>query len=361
MQHKDDMFQTRISRIRKKFSDYKIESLIFFNMNNISYLSGFTGSDGVLVIGEENAFLLVDGRYTTQAKLEAADTEIVEYKDKIKGILRIIREQNPKYIGFEADSVTVQFYNQLLQNLREKTLRPLSDELRLMRACKDQKEISLMKKAAEISSSAIIALIPEIRTGCSERDLALELEMIARRNGADQVAFDPIVAFGENSALPHARPTGRKIKKGDFIVIDFGVKYKNYCSDETCTFIFQKVTIEQKKAYDMVKNAYDRGVDAVAAGISAADIDRLTRSSFGKKNEKYFSHGTGHGVGLEVHESPRLNASSTDVLAEQMVITVEPGYYLPGRFGIRIEDTVLVKKNSCEKLTKMDKGLIIIE
>lgn len=361
MQRKSNMFPARISRVRNKFPDYKIDSLLFFNMNNIRYLSGYTGSDGALIVDGKNAVLLVDGRYITQAKQEAADMEIIQYQDKIKGVLQSIKKHNLRYIGFESDFVTVQFYNHLMQELNGEELRPLGNELRLIRAYKDKAEVLLMKKAAEISSAAIFSVISEIKTGCSEKDLALQLEMIARQEGADQIAFETIVAFGENSALPHATPTGRKIKKGDFIVIDFGVKYKGYCSDETCTFIFQEITEEQKRAYQLVKKAYDQGIGAVAAGVAAADVDHLTRNTFGDKYEKYFSHGTGHGVGLEVHEAPRLNTVSPDILEEQMVVTIEPGLYFPGRWGIRIEDTVLVKKNSCEKLTKMDKGLIIIE
>jgi Xaa-Pro aminopeptidase len=204
-------------------------------------------------------------------------------------------------------------------------------------------------------------LLSEIKPGCSEKDLALQLEIIARQAGADQLAFETIVAAGKNSALPHAKPTKRKIRKGDFIVIDFGVKYQGYCSDETCTFAFGELTVKQKKAYQIVKKAHDQAIASVRAGVAAAEIDRCARNIIGEKYEKYFSHGTGHGVGLEVHEAPRLAPNSKDFLEAQMVVTVEPGLYLPGHWGIRIEDTLLVKKNSCEKLTKMDKGLIIIE
>ena len=361
MQHENNVLPARISRIIQKFSVYEIDSLIFFNMNNIRYLSGFTGSDGVLIITKKKIILLVDGRYTIQAQAEAAGIEIVEYRDKISGISGAARDLDIKHIGFEADSIFVQLYNQLIRQLPDKIMVPLGEELKMLRACKDETEISLMKKAAEISSAAICGLIPEIKAGCSEKDLALQLEVMARRSGADQLAFEAIVASGENSVLPHAKPTERKIKPGDFIVIDFGIKYCGYCSDETCTFVFQQLTAEQKNAYQIVKRAYEQAVAAVRAGAAAAAIDQCARSTFGEKYGRYFSHGTGHGVGLEVHEAPRLAFASPDILEEMMVVTVEPGLYLPGKWGIRIEDTVLVKKNSCEKLTKMDKELIIIE
>jgi Xaa-Pro aminopeptidase len=361
MQRENKILPARIFRIRQKFSNFNVDSLIFFNMNNIRYLSGFTGSDGVLILDENKKVLLVDGRYITQAKLEVADVEIVEYKDKIKGIVQTIKGYNLKYIGFEAGSITVQMYNQLIQALPDKVFTPLGDELKLLRAYKDEVEISLMKKAAEISSAAILSLIPEIKSGCSEKNAALQLEIIARQFGADQLAFEAIVASGENSALPHARPTNRRIRKGDLIVVDFGVKYNGYCSDETCTFAFGELTAEQKNAYQIVKKAHDRAITAVRAKAKAVDIDQCARSVFGSKYRQYFSHGTGHGVGLEVHEAPRLASNSQDIMEAQMVVTVEPGLYLPGHWGIRIEDTVLVKENSCEKLTKMDKELIIIE
>ena len=361
MQHSNNILPVRRSLIRQKFSACKIDGLIFFNMNNIRYLSGFTGSDGVLIIDENRTVLLVDGRYITQAKLEVADAEIIEYKDKIKAIIKTVQGLALKHPGFEADSIVVQTYNQLTQELPDQVLVPLGNELKLLRAYKDDAEIESMKRAAEISSAAITALIPKIKAGFSEKDIALQLEIIARQRGADQLAFETIVASGENSALPHARPTDRKIRRGDFIVIDFGVKYKGYCSDETCTFVFQELTDEQKNAYSLVKKAHDQAISAVRAGIAAAEIDRCARDVFGENYEKYFSHGTGHGVGLEVHEAPRLAVNSKDILEEQMVVTVEPGLYFPGRGGIRIEDTILVKNNSCEKLTKMDKEIIIIE
>jgi len=361
MLRKNKNLPSRISRLQQKFPAYKIDSLIFFNRSNIRYLSGFTGSDSVLLINSGKTNLLVDGRYTTQAFREVTDIQIIEYKDKIEGIIQAIKKLKLKRVGFEADSITVEMYNQLTNRFRQGVLVALTDELKLIRAYKDKIEIALMKKAAEISSSAILSVIGQIKPGCTEKDLALQLEFNARKYGADGLAFEAIVAAGVNSALPHAQPTDRKIKKGDFVVIDFGVKYRGYCSDETCTIAFGKLTDKQKNAYQIVKDAHDRALAVIKGNIAAADIDYCARSVFGKKYGRYFVHGTGHGVGLEVHEAPRLSSNSNDLLKSQMVVTVEPGLYIPGFWGIRIEDTVLVKENSCEKFTKMDKELIIIE
>jgi Xaa-Pro aminopeptidase/Xaa-Pro dipeptidase len=361
MPRKNNNLPDRISRLRRQFSAYKIDSLIFFNMSNIRYLSGFTGSDGVLLVNSDETNLFVDGRYTAQACLETNDLRTIEYRDKIEGIVQAIKKRKLKRVGFEADSITVGMYNQLTRRIRQGVFVALTDELKLLRACKDEAEIALMKKAAEISSSSIRSLMDKIKPGFTEKEVALELEFEARRSGADGLAFEAIVAAGENAAFPHAKPTDRKIKKGDFVVIDFGVKYRGYCSDETCTIAFGKLTDRQKNAYQIVKDAHDQALAMIKENIHAADIDHCARSVFGKKYGRYFVHGTGHGVGLEVHEAPRLATNSADILMPQMVVTVEPGLYIPGLWGIRIEDTVLVKKNSCEKFTKMDKELIIIE
>jgi Xaa-Pro aminopeptidase len=361
MHQKNKVFPARVSLIRRKFSDYIIDSIIFFNISNIRYFSGFTGSDGVLIINSGTTILLVDGRYTAQAALEVIDMQIIEYKDKIEGIAQTIKDYNLKNVGFEADFITVEMYNKLTKCLRNEVFVPLADELRLIRARKDETEIALMKKSAEISSSAILSLIAQIKPGCTEKELALQLELNARKSGADQLAFEAIVAAGANSALPHARPTNKKIKKGNLIVIDFGVKCKGYCSDETCTIAFGKLTDKQKNAYQTVQNAHDRAISIIKANISASDVDICARDAFGEKYRRYFSHGTGHGIGMEVHEAPRLASNSKDILEAQMTVTVEPGLYFPGLWGIRIEDTVLVKENGCEKITKMDKELVIIE
>ena len=351
----------RIARLQKTFPIQKIDSLIFLNMSNIRYLSGFTGSEGVFLIDHHQATLFVDGRYTSQADRETEGIKIIEGTEKIEAVIKAIKNYKLKRVGFEADAITLAQYNQLTSSIQKEKFIALTDELRMLRACKDDSEIAFMKKAAQISSSAVRSVINRVKPGWKEKELAWQLEIEARKNGADGLAFETIVAAGEHSSLPHARPTDRKIKKGDFVVIDFGVRYKSYCSDETCTIAFGKLTDRQKNAYQIVKDAHDRALDMVVANVHAAEIDKRTRDIFGKKYDRYFVHGTGHGVGLEVHEAPRLSSKSGDILKPGMVFTIEPGLYIPGLWGIRIEDTILLKENSCEKLTKMDKELIIIE
>ena len=351
----------RRSFLRQLFPDCKIDSLLVLNMNNIFYLSGFTGSEGFLLLSPEETILFVDGRYTEQASLETRGIEIREFTDKIAAIVQKIKDLKLKRVGLEADVITLGMYHKLANSLAKEDFVFVTEALRMLRAYKDEHEAACMRKAAKIASSAIDAVLQQIKPGWTEKETTLQLEMHARTSGADGLSFETIVAAGKNSSLPHAKPTDRKIKKGDFVVIDFGVRYKGYCSDETCTIAIGKLTDRQKNAYQFVKEAHDRALDAVAADVPAAEIDQKARRVFGAKYERFFVHGTGHGVGLEVHEAPRLSSTSEDILKPGMVFTVEPGLYIPGHWGIRIEDTVFLKENSCEKLTKMDKELTIIE
>lgn len=354
-------FPKRIRTVQESLLLHRIDGILFSNIGNIRYLSGFTGSDGVLVLSSDGARLLVDGRYTTQAKSEVQGIAVIQYQNKIQGIEQTVKDLGLQKIGFEASCVNVEMHQALRRGLKKVKFVGLAEELRLLRACKDRQEIALMKKAAAIASAAVSKLAGEIRPGWTELETALQLEMTARQAGAEQVAFDTIIASGKNAALPHAQPTNRKIRRGDFVVIDFGIKYQGYCSDETCTFAIGELTADQKNAYRAVLRAHDEAIAAIRSGIAAAEVDALVRRFLGRKYSRYFVHGTGHGVGLDVHEAPRLAPNSPDILKSGMVVTVEPGLYYPGRWGIRIEDTVFVQENSCEKITKMNKGLIIIE
>jgi len=357
----DNPFLRRIHALQEKFPAYRIDGLFISGMSNIRYLSGFTGSDGILLVGEKGARLLVDGRYTTQAASEVRGIAVVQYQNKIRGIEQAVRDSGLKKVGFETAGMTLDTYQALKLGLQGVKWVGLQDALRLLRACKDRHEISVMKKAAAIASEAVARLADEMKPGWTELETCLHLEMTARRAGAQQVAFETIIASGKNAALPHAQPTNRKIRHGDFVVIDFGIKYQGYCSDETCTFAIGELTGDQKNAYRAVLRAHDEAIAAIRSGIAAADIDALVRGIFGKKYSRYFVHGTGHGVGLDVHEAPRLAPNSPDVLSTGMVVTVEPGLYYPKRWGIRIEDTVFVKENGCEIITKMNKDLTVIE
>lgn len=353
--------QSRIQSFQKYFLTSDVDGFIFTNIFNIRYLTGFTGSDGVVVMSPEDIILMVDGRYTTQASIEANPISLLQYQNKIQGIKEAIERFGFKRVGFEASCMSVETFNELSVHLKNVTLCPFSDQLRHLRAIKDDQEVAIMKKAAAIASKAIKALLGEITIGWTEQEAALQLEINARQAGAEQIAFETIMASGLHAALPHAKPTNRPIQKGDVLLIDFGVRYQGYCSDESCTIAFGELTRDQKNAYRSVKKAHDEAIAALEAGMPASDVDTVVRRVLGEKYVRNFVHGTGHGVGLEVHEAPRLAPNSPDILHEGMVVTIEPGVYYPGLWGIRIEDTVIIKEKGCEKITKMNKKLTVLE
>lgn len=352
----------RISRLQARLYDLDVEALLFLDIKNIRYLTGFKGSDGVLMIGNKHTVLLVDGRYTNQAQREVTGVEIFEYREKLDGIESCISVGKLNSIGFEAPAMNVSAYLKLKEKLKAVTLVPMSNEIDAVRAIKDKTEITYLRKAAEISFEAFCAVCVYLKPGVSEKDIAVELDFQMLRSGAEQVSFNTIVASGINSSQPHAQPGTRKIKNGDIVMIDYGAVYRGYHSDETCTFIIGRADTKQKEVYSLVKKAHDGALEAVKAGIPCRDIDSMARSCIEDANlGKYFTHGTGHGVGLDVHEAPRIADKSENILEAGMVVTIEPGVYIPDRWGIRIEDMVLVKEKGFEVLTKVPKDFMIFQ
>jgi Xaa-Pro aminopeptidase len=355
------IFSERSSRIRSGLLGFSVDAILFLDMKNIRYLTGFTGSDGALLVGRDKQVLLVDGRYTNQAKRDVEDTEVFEYREKVDGIEAILAERDLKTIGFESTVMNVHTYLKLKEKMKRVAFTPMSGEVSMIRTVKDETEIARMRKASDISYQAMTAVRELIKPGVKEKDIALELEFRMGRYGAEQIAFPTIVASGPNSSLPHAKPGSRRIEKGDIVMIDCGAAYEGYHSDETWTFVIGNGENRQKEVYAVVKEAHDRALGAVKAGVPCREIDRVARSFIEKKTlGKYFSHGTGHGVGLDVHETPRIATTSEHVLKTGMVVTIEPGVYIPNLWGIRIEDMVLVKEDGCEVLTRMPKGFTVL-
>ncbi len=361
MRFDPSVYQSRLARLRSILLSSHIQGLILFDLHNIRYFTGFTGSDGALVVREQSATLLVDGRYLTQARKEVQVADLFLFQDKVDGLESVLDLKAGETVGFEASAVSYAFFLRLSDRLREERLKPLSEELNSIRAVKDAEEISCMRRAAELAGRVLEAVASKIRPGVPERDVALEIDFGSARAGAERMAFETIVASGANAALPHAKPGLKNLEQGDLIVIDYGVVVDGYCSDETCTFCLGYADEKKREAYAAVKEAHDRALEAVRAGVTCSSIDRVARSVLERYGlDALFSHGAGHGVGLEVHEAPRVSAKSDAVLTEGMVITIEPGVYIPGQWGIRIEDTVLVRDAGCEVLTKMPKDLIIL-
>jgi len=352
----------RIERLLSRFGQWGIDAFLFFDLNNIRYMTGFSGSDGILLIGpDERPRLLVDGRYVTQAKGETRGLELVRMTDKVETLTSLLADLQARVVGFEEAVLSVQLHRLLKARNRRVKFKPLSSEIDFLRARKSNREIACIRKAADIAAGALQSILPIIKPGICERDIALELEYRMRKEGAEGVSFDTIVASGPNAALPHARPGSRKLAAGDALVIDYGAVYNGYRSDETCTFFIGRVESALKAVYGLVKEAHDRAIEAAVDGRPCKEVDRVAREIISKEGwGDHFGHGTGHGVGLEIHEVPAISVKSERRLEKGMVVTIEPGIYLPGKWGIRIEDTIRVTSGKAEILTKMPKELNVL-
>ncbi len=338
-----------------------MEALLVLDAKNIRYLTGFTGGEGALMAGGTWSILLVDGRYVTQARGEAVGAEIVEFRNRVEGIAAVVDQRAVVQIGFESPALVVEEYLKLRERLPAVAFQPFSGGLQSLRAVKDGEEVDRIREAARIAGEALEEVRGMIRPGVRETEIALELEYRMRRGGAEQASFETIVAAGANAALPHATPGSRAIADGDCVMIDYGAVWDGYHSDETCTYVVGHASARQEEVYRLVREAHDRAIRAVRAGVSCGEIDRIARGCLEEAGMgANFSHGTGHGVGLDVHEAPRLAAGREELLQAGMVVTIEPGVYLPGLWGIRIEDTVLVMDGGCEILTPTSKDLTIL-
>ena len=338
-----------------------VEGILFFSPENIRYLTGFSGSEGYLFVGKDEDLLLVDSRYITQAHEETKGCRVSLVDKGIKGVAAQISALGLRRLGFEAQGISVALFEQLQGRMQEVELVPIKDELERLRGLKTGEEITVIKKAVQVAEEAWKKVLEMVKPGAREDEVALELEYCMKKGGADGVAFDCIVAAGPRTALPHAQPTKRPIKEGDFVLFDFGSQYQGYSSDESCTVVAGRATEEQERIYTVVKDAHDRAIEQVRPGVRLAEIDAAARNHIDQaEHGEHFGHGTGHGVGLAVHEWPFVGKDSREVAEVGMVFTIEPGIYIPGWGGVRIEDMVLVTPDGCEVLTTIPKDLMIV-
>lgn len=355
------LLQARVGRLFARCEELQAEAVLVLDIHNIRYFTGFTGSEGTLVAAGGRIFLLVDGRYITQARAEARFDEVIQFSDRQAALAQLIGDWGLRTMAVEAAGISLQQFTDLSRAVPHVEIKTLKSEISELRAVKDKYEISKIKQAAGLAGKALKGIMPLLKPGKVEKDIALEFEYMMRKGGSRGVSFDSIVASGRNSALPHARPSGRRLRRGDFVVLDYGCVSGGYHSDETCTFGIGAVSAKQARVYEIVKDAHDRALSVVRAGVPCREVDSAARSFIEKKGfGPNFSHGTGHGVGLEVHEHPRISFQSDAVLEKGMVVTIEPGIYLPGRFGVRIESLVAVTEKGCEILSPTDKKLNII-
>jgi Xaa-Pro aminopeptidase len=310
---------------------------------NLRYLTGFTGSKGFLLLGTKKNYFITDSRYIGFAKkLQKKKTRIFfEVTDSFSKII-----SKAKVIEFEADHITVSQLKAWKKKFKNKKFVPIKP---ISRVKKTDNEIKLLKKSQQLNKVAMQRIRKLLKPGVTELEIAWKIREMAHKLNAEGLSFTPIVAFGPNSAIPHHQNTNRRLKKRDIALIDMGLVYKGYCSDLSRTFFIGKPTPEQKAIYKKVEAAHSASIKAIKPGISASKLDRIARKEMGTDKE-FFTHSLGHGVGLEIHEAPRLSIKSKDRLQENSIITIEPGIYLPGKFGIRIEDMILVKANGFTKL-----------
>jgi Xaa-Pro aminopeptidase len=348
----------RVASILQKKS---VEGILFFTPENIRYLTGFSGSEGYLLAGRDELLLLVDSRYLTQAQEETKGCRVSLVDKGMTGVAAPVSSLGLKRLGVEAQGISVARFEQLQKGLEKVELVPIKDELERLRGSKTAEEIAWIQKAIQVAEEAWQECLDLVKPGVQEADLALELEYRMKKKGAERIAFDTIVAAGPRAALPHAQPTTRPIEPGDLLLFDFGCRYRGYCSDESCTVIVGRATEEQRHIYGIVKDAHDKAIEQVKPGKRLAAIDAAAREHINHAgHEAHFGHGTGHGVGLAVHEWPVVGKDSPDVAEEGMVFTIEPGIYIPGWGGVRIEDMVTVTADGCEVLTTISKNLMIV-
>jgi Xaa-Pro aminopeptidase len=356
------MFERRLHEIRKLLETSRLDALLVSHLPHVRYLTGFSGSNGLCVVTPRKQYFLTDNRYREQSRDEIDGFEIVVTSDTLFSAARkrgMISGR--KRIGFESAHLTVS----MLQNL--KVLFPAAvfvskrSVIETIAAVKEESEIEMIKRAASITDKVFSKVLRALRAGVKELDIAAEISYWHLRFGADGDAFESIVASGPRGALPHGRATEKTIRRGEFVTMDFGCTYKGYKSDLTRTVAIGKPSERAKNIYQIVLDAQRKAIDGVRPGIAARRLDRMARSHIRLKGYgKYFSHSLGHGLGIEIHEPLRLSAKSKDVIESGNVFTIEPGIYIKGFGGVRIEDDVVVRDTGCEVITHSPKELMIV-
>jgi len=356
---------TRTQKLREKITQAGVHAFLVTRPENRMYLSGFTGSAGALLIFPDDAYILTDFRYIEQAQAQACGFTVVKADRQFYGSIGELMDKHAaSTLAFEKDHVTFDTYQLFKEKLQNVELVPVSTWVEQLRKVKDPEETDKMARAQALVDQGFAQLLSSMSGGMTEEQVALELEFILRRLGAQRLAFEMIVVSGPRASLPHGRPTTRVLAPGDLVTIDVGVSCGGYCSDMTRTVVVGKAGPEEQRVYDVVLRAQEAALAAIRPGLTGVQVDAvarevITQAGFGEQ----FGHGLGHGIGLAVHEGPALSAQApADVLLEVgNVVTVEPGVYVPGWGGVRIEDLVVVTADGCRNLTASPKHLISVK
>jgi Xaa-Pro aminopeptidase len=356
------MTDARIAGLRARMREHALDALLVTSLANIRYLTGFSGSHALAVVTAKDAYFISDSRYALQSAHE------VRRFRRIIGRLGLLDDaaaaktlRGCRAAGFESDSLTYAHYRSLRKLFPGVAFRPTSGFVESLTLVKDTQEIACIEKAAAISDGVFRDVLKSLRPGVTELDIAAEISWLNRRGGAESDAFDVIVASGPRGAFPHARPTARKIRKGEFVLLDFGSTVRGYSSDLTRTVALGGAPRRLRVAYRAVLEANESATAAARGGMTARGLDAVARGCIRRHGfGRYFTHSLGHGLGLRVHERPRVSALSRDVLETGSVITIEPGIYIPGSGGVRIEDDVLLGEGGCRVLTRSPRELIVL-
>ncbi|MGH2555537.1 MAG: M24 family metallopeptidase, partial [Actinomycetota bacterium] len=351
---------SRRTRLASRLGDLQAEAFLVTRLPNVRYLTGFTGSNGQFILRSADGIFLTDGRYAEQARHEAPDLNRTVYSGQFaRAFGEACADLGVHTIAFEASGVSYKLYTELLATGVE--LIPTTDEVESLRTIKDPEELRAVEAAQAVADDAFEAIVLKLSEGVTEKEIALELDTTMRRLGADALAFETILAFGESAAEPHHTPSERALLRGDVVKMDFGCVVDGYHSDMTRTVFFGDPSADLRAVYEIVRTAQQVGVETARPGISGSELDGVVRGVI--KEAGYgdqFGHGLGHGVGLEIHEAPWLRVGGKDVLAEGTVVTVEPGIYLAGVGGVRIEDMVALTADGCRVLPGTPKELLIL-
>lgn len=352
----------RVENVRKKFQQHGIDALLITSPTNRRYISGFTGSTGYVLISEDRAAFITDFRYVEQAADQCKGYEIIDNKRSMLTALKeTVQQFGVKSIGFEQDYVTYSEFERIKQEINGVNWVPTSNIIEQLRLIKDEEELAKIQKAIDIADEAFSHILGYIRPGVTEEEVALELEFKMRKLGASGVSFDIIVASGERGALPHGRASNKLIRAGELVTLDFGCVYDGYVSDITRTVAVGEISDQLREIYNICLEAQLNGVNNIKAGMTGKEADALCRDIIERAGYgPAFGHSTGHGIGLDVHEGPSASVVSDIILQPGMLLTVEPGIYLSGIGGVRIEDDILITETGNQILSKSTKELLIL-
>jgi len=357
-----DSIHARMEKLRKKMAEKGFDAALITKRENYMYLSGFTGTSAFLIITQHDAVLVTDFRYDEQATRQAPYYEVVKYQGSLTATLeKQIKSKNIQVLGFEESAISYERYVAFKEQLGVKEFVPLKGIIENLRVKKDKNEIDTIQKAVKIADNAFKHILGYIKPGVTEVEIAAEIEYFMKKQGATGVSFETIVASGKRSSMPHGVASDKKLEMGDAITIDYGALYNGYCSDITRTVFLGKPDEELKRIYNIVLDAQLRSIEGACKGVAGLQVDMIAREAISAAGYgQNFGHGLGHGVGLEIHEEPRLSPSGSVVLDNGMVVTVEPGIYIAGLGGVRIEDIIVISDDKPINLTGASKELIVL-